>query len=175
MFELWARDIGQGDGYATLYRGSSKTGLQLQLFVRQMLRKNLDVTVTEAELSELKAIHRTANADSSNRTTSHLGEIIERSQVPLRRDLVSEMTKMIGFFSGGIFMTTDFQAADLMKSPGGVTITYRLPFKTLRELLSTNEIYMGIEYNYLEFAFIDQPGSQNAKHLLFNSIVDVSQ
>lgn len=174
LFELWLSSQNNQSELVTLYRSCSKAEYQQQIFVRNMMRKDLDQPVATSEIEALRKISSSIKDEDNYQNKQNLDRITQDFQTGTRRALVAELMRSIGYSSGGVFTSLDFWGAEGFQRENDVIVHYQIPRATLQQLVTGHEVYFGIEFDYFELAFIDEAQNQNAKTVLFNSILGIS-
>lgn len=175
LFELWSEGLAEKhSGFVTLYRAASMTEYQLQAIIQKLYRSDLNEIVTEAEVLEIKNILEQKSGEKAYSYGYELRDIILNHKKASKKELLSALTNSLSFLSGGLFTTDQADSADAFRHESDdVVISYTLPVAMLGNLVNKNEVYFGIEFDYFEIAFIDEPTNQNAKLFLINSLSGV--
>jgi len=159
-------------GQLTLYRGASKAEKKLQIFLKEVsLSLAQDSTASrDWVLKSLKDLldDFIGNKYMSQKAKSSLKEVYNSAKNPnyplinIRNRLIDSLTPEVDM----TFTTLDQQAAAIWaKQNDGAVLTYQV---NITDLLNLNQnIYAGIEADYIEIAFIGREG----KNYLINRLV----
>lgn len=173
IFDLWAKENTAADGSITLYRSANKSEYQLQVLIRHMKKLDSNQPAGDREISVLKQLAKRLGENGLNDAKASLEYILQSKDQAPRSELIAALLQSLGGTSGGVFTTPGLKAVKSFKGENDVIMSYKMTAAQLRQLLESNEIYVGIEFHYIEIAFIDNAQNQPAKNILIDSLTGV--
>lgn len=173
LFELLIENHPTSSGSVVLYRAASKTEYHLQVAIQKLMLKKPNELVTAEDLQTFEQISASMDDGGYNAHKLDLDSAIQQCKSSSRQVFISKLIGTLGPLSGGIFTSLDIEGANGFKTSDGVILKYSIPISKLREMVLKNQVYVGIEYNYSEILFIDQPENQSTKSLLLKSLAEV--
>jgi hypothetical protein len=170
LLELITRDLPE-DGKLNLYRAVSGAEADVQLLIHRLLIHGRDKRISPTEIAELKRVS-VALSPQSEQTNRFIAEI-EKNR-PTRLMAARGLAGILSGSYHSTFTSTSFEgASEFLSADTDRVISYQVPIQKLQQMVGP-QLYVGLESDDPEFAFIDEPNEQVAKLTLFENIIGVS-
>lgn len=170
IFELWLKDNLSKDGLVTLYRSGLDLEYELQALIFKMKKLDLKKAADASEVSHLQKISQKLSERGYEDLHRNLDYVLKKIGNISRGQLISDLLQELGGISGGIFTTPSSKAVQSFPDEGNLIMVYKFPVDKLIQMFSLNQIYVGIEFGYIEIAFIDSVENQQSKSILIDSL-----